>query len=100
MLIEVRASGDDRVLGQTRDDAAGEAFDKSAKLLGLPYPGGPELSQLAAAGRPGRYSLPRPMLDRPGFEFSFSGLKTAVMQAVRAETLSDQGRADVAWGAQ
>jgi N6-L-threonylcarbamoyladenine synthase len=100
MLIEVRAIGDYRMLGQTRDDAAGEAFDKSAKLLGLPYPGGPELSQLAAAGRPGRYSLPRPMLDRPGFEFSFSGLKTAVMQAVRAETLSDQGRADLAYALQ
>ena len=91
MLIEVRGIGDYRMLGQTRDDAAGEAFDKSAKLLGLPYPGGPELAQLAASGRPGRYSFPRPMLDRPGFEFSFSGLKTAVMQAVRAGALSDQG---------
>jgi N6-L-threonylcarbamoyladenine synthase len=100
MLIEVRGIGDYRMLGQTRDDAAGEAFDKSAKLLGLPYPGGPELAQLAAAGRPGRYSLPRPMLDRPGFEFSFSGLKTAVMQAVRAESLSDQGRADLAYALQ
>jgi N6-L-threonylcarbamoyladenine synthase len=100
MLIEVRAIGDYRVLGQTRDDAAGEAFDKSAKLLGLPYPGGPELSQLAERGRPGRYSFPRPMLDRPGFEFSFSGLKTAVMQAVRAATPSEQMRADVAWAVQ
>jgi N6-L-threonylcarbamoyladenine synthase len=100
MLIEVRGIGDYRVLGQTRDDAAGEAFDKSAKLLGLPYPGGPELAQLAAAGRPGRYSFPRPMLDRPGFEFSFSGLKTAVMQAVRAAAPSQQMRADVAWAVQ
>ena len=100
MLIEVRAIGDYRVLGQTRDDAAGEAFDKSAKLLGLPYPGGPELAQLAERGRPGRYSFPRPMLDRPGFEFSFSGLKTAVMQAVRAATPSDQMRADVAYAVQ
>ncbi len=100
MLIEVRAVGDYRVLGQTRDDAAGEAFDKSAKLLGLPYPGGPELAQLAERGRPGRYSFPRPMLDRPGFEFSFSGLKTAVMQAVRAATPSDQMRADVAYAVQ
>jgi N6-L-threonylcarbamoyladenine synthase len=100
MLIEVRAIGDYRVLGQTRDDAAGEAFDKTAKLLGLPYPGGPELAQLAERGRPGRYTFPRPMLDRPGFEFSFSGLKTAVMQAVRAATPSEQMRADVAYAVQ
>jgi N6-L-threonylcarbamoyladenine synthase len=100
MLIEVRGIGDYRLLGQTRDDAAGEAFDKSAKLLGLPYPGGPELAQLAASGRAGRYAFPRPMLDRPGFEFSFSGLKTAVMQAVRGQALSDQARADVAYAQQ
>src|SRR6202790_5355074 len=100
MLIEVAGIGDYRMLGQTRDDAAGEAFDKSAKLLGLPYPGGPELAQLAGAGRPGHYSFPRPMLDRPGFEFSFSGLKTAVLQAVRAATLSEQERADVAFAVQ
>jgi N6-L-threonylcarbamoyladenine synthase len=100
MLIEVRAIGDYRVLGQTRDDAAGEAFDKTAKLLGLPYPGGPELAQLAERGHPGRYSFPRPMLDRPGFEFSFSGLKTAVMQAVRAAMPSEQMRADVAYAVQ
>ena len=100
MLIEVRGIGDYLLLGQTRDDAAGEAFDKSAKLLGLPYPGGPELAQLAASGRPGRYSFPRPMLDRPGFEFSFSGLKTAVLQAVRSAALSDQERADVALAVQ
>jgi N6-L-threonylcarbamoyladenine synthase len=100
MLIEVRGIGDYRLLGQTRDDAAGEAFDKSAKLLGLPYPGGPELAQLAASGRAGRYAFPRPMLDRPGFEFSFSGLKTAVMQAVRGQALSDQARADVAYAVQ
>jgi N6-L-threonylcarbamoyladenine synthase len=96
MLIDVRGMGEYRVLGQTRDDAAGEAFDKTAKLLGLPYPGGPQLAELATRGRPQVYRFPRPMLDREGFEFSFSGLKTAVMQAVRAETLSDQGRADVA----
>ena len=100
MLIEVRGIGDYRILGQTRDDAAGEAFDKTAKLLGLPYPGGPELAQLATAGRPGIYVFPRPMIDRPGFEFSFSGLKTAVMQAVRAAPLDEQGRADVAHGVQ
>ncbi|HEY1724366.1 MAG TPA: tRNA (adenosine(37)-N6)-threonylcarbamoyltransferase complex transferase subunit TsaD [Steroidobacteraceae bacterium] len=100
MLVEVRGVGDYRMLGQTRDDAAGEAFDKSAKLLGLPYPGGPELARLAQSGRPGRYLLPRPMLDHPGFEFSFSGLKTAVMQAVRSATLSDQQRADLAFAVQ
>ena len=100
MLIEVRAIGDYRMLGQTRDDAAGEAFDKSAKLLGLPYPGGPELARLAASGRPGHYTFPRPMLDRPGFEFSFSGLKTAVMQTLRVAMLSEQQRADVAFAVQ
>jgi N6-L-threonylcarbamoyladenine synthase len=100
MLIEVRAIGEYRLLGQTRDDAAGEAFDKCAKLLGLPYPGGPELAQLALRGRAGRYTFPRPMLERPGFEFSFSGLKTAVMLAVRAATLDEQGRADVAHAVQ
>ncbi len=96
LLIEVRGIGEYRVLGQTRDDAAGEAFDKSAKLLGLPYPGGPELAQLAQRGRAGVYTLPRPMLDRAGFEFSFSGLKTAVLQATRAAPLTEQGRADIA----
>jgi N6-L-threonylcarbamoyladenine synthase len=100
LLIEVRGVGDYAILGQTRDDAAGEAFDKTAKLLGLPYPGGPELARLAARGRPGQYQFPRPMLDRPGFEFSFSGLKTAVMQVVRNATLSDQARADVAHAVQ
>jgi N6-L-threonylcarbamoyladenine synthase len=100
MLIEVRGIGDYLILGQTRDDAAGEAFDKTAKLLGLPYPGGPELAQLADGGHAGVYDFPRPMLDRPGFEFSFSGLKTAVMQAVRGVALDTQGRADVAWAVQ
>ncbi len=83
MLIEATAIGGYRLLGETRDDAAGEAFDKSAKLLGLPYPGGPHLARLAEGGRPGRHAFPRPMLDRPGLEFSFSGLKTAVLRAVR-----------------
>jgi len=100
MLIDVRAIGEYRILGQTRDDAAGEAFDKTAKLLGLPYPGGPELARLALHGRAGRYQFPRPMLDRPGFEFSFSGLKTAVMKAARAGPLSEQARADVAHAVQ
>jgi N6-L-threonylcarbamoyladenine synthase len=100
MLIEARAIGDYRMLGQTRDDAAGEAFDKSAKLLGLPYPGGPALAQLASRGRPAHYQFPRPMLDQPGFEFSFSGLKTAVMQTLRGAALSEQQRADVAFAVQ
>jgi len=96
MLIEVLAIGRYRLLGQTRDDAAGEAFDKTAKLLGLPYPGGPELARIAEHGRPGAFDFPRPMLDRPGLEFSFSGLKTAVVHALRGLTLTDSVRADVA----
>jgi N6-L-threonylcarbamoyladenine synthase len=100
MLIEVQGIGAYRLLGQTRDDAAGEAFDKTAKLLGLPYPGGPELARIAAAGRAGAFVFPRPMLDRPGLEFSFSGLKTAVMHAVRDRVLDDALRADVARGVQ
>lgn len=105
MLIVVRALGDYELLGETRDDAAGEAFDKSAKLLGLPYPGGPELSRLAEQGRSGVHAFPRPMLNRDDFEFSFSGLKTAVMLAVReaeqtGRTLDPQQRADIARGVQ
>ena len=97
MLIEARGVGDYTLLGQTRDDAAGEAFDKSAKLLGLPYPGGPELARLAEQGRAGRFEFPRPMLDRPGLEFSFSGLKTAVLNAVRAiGEPTDVDKADIA----
>ncbi len=101
MLIDVASPGQYTVLGETRDDAAGEAFDKSAKLLGLPYPGGPELARLAAQGNAGRFDFPRPMLDRAGLEFSFSGLKTAVSLAVRdrvaAEgTLADSTRNDIA----
>jgi tRNA N6-adenosine threonylcarbamoyltransferase len=97
-LIEVAGIGRYRLLGETRDDAAGEAFDKSAKLLGLDYPGGPQLAHLAARGTPGACLLPRPMLDRAGLEFSFSGLKTAVLHAVRAQALTDQRRADIARG--
>lgn len=101
MLIEARGVGDYSLLGQTRDDAAGEAFDKSAKLLGLPYPGGPELARLAERGRAGRFDFPRPMLDRPGLEFSFSGLKTAVLNAVRAiGEPSEADKADIARGLQ
>jgi len=75
-LVEVRGIGRYRMLGESLDDAAGEAFDKTAKLLGLPYPGGPELARLAEQGDPGRFQFPRPMTDRPGLDFSFSGLKT------------------------
>jgi N6-L-threonylcarbamoyladenine synthase len=95
-LIEVAAIGSYRLLGETRDDAAGEAFDKTAKLLGLPYPGGPQLAGIAQRGTPGAFHFPRPMLDRPGLEFSFSGLKTAVLHAVRAAPLTEQRRADIA----
>ncbi|HEX7390290.1 MAG TPA: tRNA (adenosine(37)-N6)-threonylcarbamoyltransferase complex transferase subunit TsaD [Acidiphilium sp.] len=83
-LIAVEGVGRYRRLGTTLDDAAGEAFDKVAKLLGLPYPGGPALERLATGGDPARFPLPRPMLGRPGCDFSFSGLKTAVAQRVAA----------------
>jgi N6-L-threonylcarbamoyladenine synthase len=96
LLAEVRGIGQYEIIGSSVDDAAGEAFDKTAKLLGLPYPGGPALARLADTGRPGRLRLPRPMLDRPGLDFSFSGLKTAVVVAVRNLQLDDQMRADVA----
>jgi N6-L-threonylcarbamoyladenine synthase len=96
LLAEVRAIGDYSIIGTSVDDAAGEAFDKTAKLLGLPYPGGPALAKLAESGQPGRFRFPRPMLDRPGLDFSFSGLKTAVVVATRGLTLDDQTRADVA----
>ena len=81
--MRVDGVGRYRLLGETQDDAAGEAFDKTAKLLGLGYPGGPALSQLAEAGRPGRYRLPRPMIGSGDLEFSFSGLKTAVLTLVK-----------------
>ena len=96
MLVEVAGLGRYRVLGQTLDDAAGEAFDKTAKLLGLGYPGGPQLARLAGEGRSDRFRFPRPMLRRPGLDFSFSGLKTAVMLKVRelkgAQGLTDSDR--------
>ncbi|HTK32430.1 MAG TPA: tRNA (adenosine(37)-N6)-threonylcarbamoyltransferase complex transferase subunit TsaD [Candidatus Saccharimonadaceae bacterium] len=81
-LVDVRGLGAYRWLGGTRDDAAGEAFDKVAKRLGLGFPGGPIVDRLAKDGDPTRFAFPRPMLDRPGFDFSFSGLKTAVHQAL------------------
>jgi len=97
-LMRVTGVGDYELLGETLDDAAGEAFDKSAKLLGLPYPGGALLSQLAERGRPGIYELPRPMLHSGDLSFSFSGLKTAVLTLVReqGDALTDEFRADAA----
>ncbi|MGB5347482.1 MAG: tRNA (adenosine(37)-N6)-threonylcarbamoyltransferase complex transferase subunit TsaD [Woeseia sp.] len=99
MLVGVEAIGAYRLLGTTLDDAAGEAFDKTAKLLGLPYPGGPALARLATEGNAAAFAFPRPMLNRPGFDFSFSGLKTAVMLAVRESEAAgrfDAQRADIA----
>lgn len=96
LLAQVNQLGQYTLLGETLDDAAGEAFDKTAKILGLPYPGGPELAALATKGKPGVYQFPRPMMNRPGLDFSFSGLKTAVVQAIEGRSLNDQDKADVA----
>jgi N6-L-threonylcarbamoyladenine synthase len=95
-LMRVGGVGDYTLLGETLDDAAGEAFDKSAKLMGLGYPGGPEIAKLAEHGRAGRFKLPRPMLTSGDLNVSFSGLKTAVLSAVRKQPLDDQMRADLA----
>ena len=95
-LVEVAAVGQYRLLGQSLDDAAGEAFDKTAKLMGLPYPGGPELARIAEAGRPGAFRFARPMTDRPGLDFSFSGLKTQVLLAWQDSDRSEHTRADIA----
>ena len=95
-LVEVDEPGQYRILGESLDDAAGEAFDKTAKLLGLGYPGGPALSALAEKGNPDRFTFPRPMTDRPGLDFSFSGLKTYALNTVSAHDLDDGLRADIA----
>ena len=99
-LVRVDGIGRYQLLGESLDDAAGEAFDKTAKLMGLPYPGGPEISRLAEIGTPGRFTFPRPMTDRPGLDFSFSGLKTFTLntwaQCRDAGDASEQTRADVA----
>jgi N6-L-threonylcarbamoyladenine synthase len=97
-LVAVEAVGQYRLLGESLDDAAGEAFDKTAKMMGLPYPGGPELARLAESGRPGLFKFSRPMTDRPGLDFSFSGLKTQVLLAWKASDQSEQTRADIARG--
>ena len=97
LLVDVEGVGRYRTLGESIDDAAGEAFDKVAKLLKLPYPGGPHLAKLAEQGTPAKYDLPRPMTDRPGLDMSFSGLKTAVRVLIdKMPDMDEQTRADVA----
>ena len=95
-ILEVRSLGDYKRLGTTIDDAAGEAFDKTAKLLGLGFPGGPALEKLAAQGDPKTVPLPRPLINRPGLDMSFAGLKTAAARAIEAEPLTDARKADIA----
>ncbi|KPK54022.1 MAG: UGMP family protein [Thiotrichales bacterium SG8_50] len=96
MIADVRGLGQYSILGESVDDAVGEAFDKTAKLLGLGYPGGPAISRHAEAGHADAYRFPRPMTDRPGLDFSFSGLKTAVATELEGLTLTDQVIADIA----
>ena len=100
MLVEVRKFDDYRVLGETLDDAAGEAFDKTAKLLGLGYPGGPVLARAAESGDPDKFRFPRPMTDRPGLEFSFSGLKTHTRNLWNRHSGDENVQADIAAGFQ
>lgn len=95
-LIRVDKLGSYTLLGESLDDAVGEAFDKTAKLLGLPYPGGPSLAKLAEKGNTDRFHFPRPMTNRPGLDFSFSGLKTFAITTVRDNPDDDQTRADIA----
>ena len=100
MLVDVAGVGRYDILGSTLDDAIGEAFDKTAKLLGLGYPGGPAIAKAAEQGNPRRFRFPRPMTDRPGLDFSFSGLKTYARNTVAQCDLDDQLVADVAWAFQ
>jgi N6-L-threonylcarbamoyladenine synthase len=95
LLVRVSGIGDYQLLGESLDDAAGEAFDKTAKLLGLGYPGGPKLSELAGHGNPS-FTFPRPMTDRPGLDFSFSGLKTYTLNTFNASAKTAQDKADIA----
>jgi N6-L-threonylcarbamoyladenine synthase len=99
-LVRVDSIGKYETLGESLDDAAGEAFDKTAKMLGLGYPGGPALAKLAELGVPGRFKFPRPMTDRPGLDFSFSGLKTHTLTTLAATAGTEQDKADVAWAFQ
>ncbi len=96
MLVEVKAIGDYQILGESLDDAAGEAFDKTAKMLDLGYPGGPILAALAEEGEAGIYKFPRPMVDRPGLDFSFSGLKTFTLNTWTKSTQTPQDKANIA----
>jgi N6-L-threonylcarbamoyladenine synthase len=97
LLVRVEGVGMYQILGESLDDAAGEAFDKTAKMLGLPYPGGPALARIAEQGDPARFRFPRPMTDRPGLDFSFSGLKTFAINTWRTLEPSPQNTADVAY---
>ncbi len=100
-ILKVEGIGQYQRWGTTIDDAVGEAFDKTAKLLGLPYPGGPAVEKAALTGNPDRFPLPRPLLDRPGLDMSFAGLKTAVrLAAERAQPVTDQDIADLCAGFQ
>lgn len=96
-IIKVSDIGKYTILGESLDDAAGEAFDKTAKLLGLDYPGGPLLAKLATQGTPNKFTFSRPMLDRPGLDFSFSGLKTQALHTINKTELTMQNKADLAW---
>ncbi len=96
LLVLVDGIGRYQILGESIDDAAGEAFDKTAKLLGLDYPGGALLSKMAESGTPGRFVFPRPMTDRPGLDFSFSGLKTFAANTIRTQGTDAQTKADIA----
>jgi N6-L-threonylcarbamoyladenine synthase len=100
MMVNVQGIGEYEILGESVDDAAGEAFDKTAKLMGLDYPGGPLLAKLAEQGTPGRFKFPRPMTDKPGLDFSFSGLKTFAANTIRSEGNDEQTRADIAYAFQ
>lgn len=100
MLVEVKQIGEYQIIGESIDDAAGEAFDKTAKLMGLDYPGGPLLSRLAEKGTPGRFKFPRPMTDRPGLDMSFSGLKTFAANTIAANEKDEQTLADIAYAFQ
>ena len=92
----MKSENEIELLGESVDDAIGEAFDKTAKILGLPYPGGPAISALADKGVGGRFRFPRPMTDRPGLDFSFSGLKTSVLNTINSENMDEQTKADIA----
>lgn len=96
LLVDVKGVGEYSLLGESLDDAVGEAFDKTAKMLGLGYPGGPALAKLAEQGRPDKYQFPRPMTNRPGLDFSFSGLKTFALNAWHESDQSEQAQADIA----